>query len=477
VPSYKLAIDFGTDFTLAAVQTGSGTPERVRFDGDDRMASAVLLDEDGTIHAGPRVIDEAQLRPAAVEWTPKRLLGEGSVALAGRLVQDVELVAAVLDYVAGAARSMFDGGEPDTVVLTHPAVWTPARVARLEEAARRAGLNELEFVEEPVAAACALAARGRLDQVAVGALIALYDLGGGTFDTVLLERTGPTSFSPVGPPGGDDRLGGEELDDLLVAHLESTYLSHEQRAYLIDPAGSPDPVAWQRARFELRLETRLGKERLATLPEVRIKVHPLLGKDAVQLSRTELQTIASELVNRSADLLLEMLKRNGRKIDEVAAICLAGGSSRLALVKRVLGARYQRPIATHGDPKALTAEGALTADERDASGQPEQTSSLRGTLRAALSDAGSGRIALPPGLAGDLERMSQWGTVAQRLGVDSAAPAELRAAIFAGNRRWGTFALTAAPHEAAAAEAMRSAYTLAFAELERTSHRSEGGQR
>ena len=258
--SYKLAIDFGTDFTLAAVRTGSGAVERVRFGGDDRMPSAVLLDEEGSLRAGPQVIDEAELRPAAVEWTPKRVLGEGPVVLAGRMVEDLALVAAVLRHVTAEAKNMFDGREPEGVILTHPAVWTMARVARFEEAARCAGLDAVQFVAEPIAAAVALAERGYLDEVAVGSLIALYDLGGRHVrHCACSERTGVTSFTAVGPPGGDDRLGGEELDDLLVAHLASNYLSDEQRAWFGDPDGSPDPVAWHRARFELRLNTRRGR--------------------------------------------------------------------------------------------------------------------------------------------------------------------------------------------------------------------------
>lgn len=464
--SYKLAIDFGTDFTLATVRSRGGVLERVRFEGDDRMPSAVMLDEDGTLHAGPRVLDEAELNPAAVEWTPKRLLGQGPVVLAGRVVEDLALVGAVLRHVAGEVQGIFDGREPEAVILTHPAVWTMARVARLEEAARTADLRRVQFVAEPVAAACALAERGRLDGVAVGSLIALYDLGGGTFDTALLERVGPTSFTLIGPPGGDDRLGGEELDDLLVAHLASTYLSDDQRGYLGDPKTSPDPAGWQRARFVLRLETRRGKERLATGPTVKIKVHPLLGRDYFQLSRVELEMIATELVNRTADILMETLKRNGRLVDELAAICLAGGSSRLSLVKRVLGARFHRPIATHGDPKALTAEGALTAAEGDAGLRSDGHRALRDALSAALSDARSGRITLPLALAADLERMARWGAIGRRLGVDPSAREELRVAILAGNRRWGAFHITAAPREAAAAEAMRAAYMVAFTELD-----------
>jgi molecular chaperone DnaK len=360
---------------------------------------------------------------------------------------------------------MFDGRDPEAVILTRPAAWTTARVARLEQAAGMADLDRVQFVAEPVAAACALAELGHLDGVTVGSLIALYDLGGGTFDTALLERRGPTSFSLIGPPGGDDRLGGEELDDLLVAHLAATYLSDDERGYLGDPEASPDPAGWRRARFELRLDVRRGKERLATGPTVKIKVHPLLGRAYFQLSRVELESIATDLVNRSADLLMETLKRDGRQVDELAAICLAGGSSRLSLVKRVLGPRFNRPIATHGDPKALTAEGALIAAEADNDPDPDQHQALRAALRSAVSDARSGRITLPASLAADLERMDGWGTIGRRLGVNSSAPDELRGAILAGNRRWGAFHVTAGPHEAAAAEAMRVAYTVAFTEL------------
>ncbi len=156
--SYKLAIDFGTDFTLATIRAESAALERVRFEGDDRMPSAVVLDENGTLHAGPHVLDEAELSPAAVEWTAKRLLGEGPVVLARRVVEEVSLVSAVFGHVADEVKGMFNGREPEAVILTHPAVWTMARVARLEEAARRAELQRVQSVPEPVAAACALGA-------------------------------------------------------------------------------------------------------------------------------------------------------------------------------------------------------------------------------------------------------------------------------------------------------------------------------
>jgi molecular chaperone DnaK len=360
---YRAAIDFGTTYTVAASRSGAGArPVEVQLVQEGRLPSAVALDDSGTLRAGPLVDQVAALAPERVEWTPKRLLDQQDVMLGGQLVDTVDLVAGVLEYARDVLRRHFNGRDPDELVLTHPARWEPGdpRMRRLEAAAAKVGLGSVRYLPEPCAAALALAAEGHLE-VGEGDLIAIYDLGGGTFDTALLRCAAGGSFELVGEPGGDPGLGGEFLDDRLFEQLRSR-LDPEDQDNLLEPDGAPDPWKWRRAKNEFRQEIRKAKERLAWESAVSIPLNPLFRTDqrSLSLSRQELDRTALELVSKSADHFEVFLRRNDRTPEDLAAICLVGGSSRLAVVNRILGSRFGRDIATYGDPKAVTALGALS---------------------------------------------------------------------------------------------------------------------
>jgi molecular chaperone DnaK len=360
---YRAAIDFGTTYTVAASRSGArASPVEVQLVQEGRLPSAVALDDSGTLRAGPLVDQVAALAPERVERTPKRLLDQPDVLLGGQLVDTVDLVAGVLEYARDVLRRHFNGRDPDELVLTHPARWEPGdpRMRRLEAAAAKVGLGSVRYLPEPCAAALALAAEGHLE-VGEGDLIAIYDLGGGTFDTALLRCAAGGSFELVGEPGGDPGLGGEFLDDRLFEQLRSR-LDPEDQDNLLEPEGAPDPWKWRRAGNEFRQEIRKAKERLAWESAVSIPLNPLFRTDqrSLSLSRQELDRTALELVSKSADHFEVFLRRNGRTPEDLAAICLVGGSSRLAVVNRILGSRFGRDIATYGDPKAVTALGALS---------------------------------------------------------------------------------------------------------------------
>jgi len=358
---YRAGIDFGTSYTVAAARSGEQAgPVVVSLVQEGRLSSAVALDDSGALRAGPPVEQVAALAPDRVERTPKRLLDQPDVLLGGQLVETVDLVAAVLGYVREELHRHFNRRDPDELVLTHPARWEPGdpRMRRLEAAAVKAGLGPVRFVAEPCAAALALAAEGQLE-VGEGDLIAIYDLGGGTFDTALLRCVAGGSFELVGEPGGDAELGGEWLDDRLFEYL-SRQLEPEEQDNLVEPGGSPDPRRWRRAGAEFRREVRNAKERLAREPSVSIPLNVLFSRDQLSLSRQDLDRTATPLINKSADRFELFLRRNDKTADDLAAICLVGGSSRLAVVNRILGSRFGRDIATYGDPKAVTALGALS---------------------------------------------------------------------------------------------------------------------
>ncbi|MEZ5262528.1 MAG: Hsp70 family protein [Acidimicrobiales bacterium] len=115
-------------------------------------------------------------------------------------------------HLYDAAVAQHGGTAPASVRLTHPAIWGRPRIDQLRRAAAEAGLPEVELLTEPVAAAMAYA---HAHAVPNGTFLAVYDLGGGTFDAAVAQATAE-GFVVVGRPVGEDRLGGELFDELLA---------------------------------------------------------------------------------------------------------------------------------------------------------------------------------------------------------------------------------------------------------------------
>lgn len=345
--SWTLAIDFGTTATAAAVFDGD--TELIEVDGLARLPSLVLLGADGVPVVGAAAERQAPGHPDRVERTPKRRLGDRLVLLGDQAVDPVDLVAAVLTRVAEEARRHQGGTEPSEVVLTHPVAWVGARLASLREAARRADLGDVTLVPEPVAAAVHLSD----DRISVGDHVAVYDLGGGTFDAAILRRSA-TGFDPVGAPGGDEHLGGEDFDEMLYDAVGRTVASR-------DPEGwhnlqTSEDRSWIRANSTLRNEVRAAKEALSTTPEYTIYV-PQVDTE-VRVTREELEELVRPSLERTVDELVATVERAGLRVNDLKAVYLVGGSSRIPLAARLVSERTGLIPLTWGDPKAAVALGA-----------------------------------------------------------------------------------------------------------------------
>ncbi|MBX6385456.1 MAG: Hsp70 family protein, partial [Microbispora sp.] len=223
---WSLAIDFGTCFTCAAIRVGD-LVEVLETDSGRYTPSLVYRDESGELLTGRRAASWAETFPARVSRVPKReLVNRTRVLLGGSPVAAEDLVAAVLSTMAEEALRRHGGVPPKEVVLTHPAAWTADDIAALGEAAQRAQLSSVRFVPEPVAAAAFYTQSG---DIPTGAHVAVYDLGGGTFDVAVLRRTA-TGFDVVAQ-GGNDRIGGEDFDEALYE-------------IVAEHATTLDPAAW-----------------------------------------------------------------------------------------------------------------------------------------------------------------------------------------------------------------------------------------
>ena len=347
------AIDFGTSYTVAAVQVDGRAPEVIEIGGERRIPSVVLVDPDGHLIVGRAADDLSVTHPAGTLRALKNRLGDQApVIVSGRPHQVVALVAALLgDVYEQVLRQM--GGPPREVRLSHPATWNQQRLGRLVEAATKAGLANPQLVPEPVAAALSYASEVG---IATGQSVAVYDLGGGTFDSaVVTARDG--QFVIVGRPSGDQHIGGELFDEMLVEHLLDRL-----PAVARDSIETGDEPVWRQVGATLRNEARRAKESLSLHPYVDVIVPLPSGLSQTRLTRVEFDDIVRPYVAETVTLLERCIGEAGLQPTDLAAISLVGGASRSPIVEAMVGAAFgSLPISRRGDPKAAVALGAARA--------------------------------------------------------------------------------------------------------------------
>jgi molecular chaperone DnaK (HSP70) len=227
---YTLGIDCGTTHTAAGVLR-SGRTEVLRLGGRRaEMPSLVFVPADGPVLVGEAAARRGQDEPGRLAREFKRRVGDPVPMLVGGAPYSAHaLIARILEHVLRTATAQ-QGGPPAQVVLTCPANWGPYKRELLEQAARMADLPGVSLRTEPEAAAIEYAAGERM---ADGDVIAVYDLGGGTFDAAVLRRT-PGGFALLGTPEGVEQLGGMDFDEAVFDHVVGR-LSAELPSDLDDP--------------------------------------------------------------------------------------------------------------------------------------------------------------------------------------------------------------------------------------------------
>ncbi|WP_322098096.1 Hsp70 family protein [Nakamurella alba] len=358
-----LAIDFGTSNTVAALAVDGQAPRTVTFDTSPLLPSAVYVAPDGSVATGREALRQARLDPSRFEPNPKRRIDDGEVLLGDRIVPVVDLLAAVLRTVATEVRRQLGGGLPDEVRLTHPANWGAARQNTLITAARAAGLGANPvLLPEPVAAAAQFTRLpGRT--LPPGGAVAVYDLGGGTFDVAVVTRNGD------GPGQGEFHVLAEAgLPDLGGLDFDQAILDHVGRG-----ASAVDPGRWQqllrpadasarRTARALAEDVRAAKETLSRYAQTEVAL-PDPFTDA-HLTRTEFEGLIRPDLVRSIDLLGDTLRTAGVTPDRLTGVFLVGGSSRVPLVAGLIQERLRLTPVALDQPETTVALGALLVPVR-----------------------------------------------------------------------------------------------------------------
>jgi YVTN family beta-propeller protein len=345
--TYCLGVDLGTTFVAAAIAHDQSLEMAALGDRSTVMPAAVYLREDGVLVTGDAAARRSVSHPDRVAMEIKRRLGDPTPVLLGGTSHAVtDLLGALLHEVlarVGAER----GGPPDEVVLTHPANWGPFRRELFEEVPRFAGLSTALTVTEPEAAAAYYAATRRL---AAGDVIAVYDLGGGTFDATVLQRTAG-GIEILGSPEGIERLGGADFDEAVLA-----YVNHATGGALseLDLGDTQTVVALAR----LRQDCVLAKEALSLDTEATIPVF-LPGRHLdVRITRAEFEDMIRAPVESTIGTLARALRTADVAPGRLSAVLLVGGSSRIPLIGRMIAQELGRPTVVDAHPKHSVALGA-----------------------------------------------------------------------------------------------------------------------
>lgn len=349
-----VGIDLGTTNSLvAAVRSGLAEPLA-------DAAGKVILPSAVRYHAASIEVGESAKAAAASDplntvLSVKRLMGRG--------IADVHQLGEQLPYrfVAGESHMPFIetvqgakspvevsaeilkalrlraeqtlGGELVGAVITVPAYFDDAQRQATKDAARLAGLNVLRLLNEPTAAAVAYG----LDQKAEG-VVAIYDLGGGTFDISILRLTG--GVFEVLATGGDSALGGDDFD-------------HAIADWIIQQAGISSDLdpATQRSLLQAACA---AKEALTEADSVELS-H---GDWRAVLSREQFEALIEPMVARSLKACRRAVRDSGVELEEVSAVVMVGGSTRVPRVREAVGELFGRMPLTNIDPDQVVAIGA-----------------------------------------------------------------------------------------------------------------------
>ena len=359
--TYDLGIDLGTTSTAAAVLRDGGThPEAVALGG--RLAvvpSVVYRGADGTVLVGESAERRAVDEPDRVVREVKRRLGDDVPPVVGGEPWPAEEIAAVIVAWVLARVAEREGGPARRVVVTRPATWGDFRCDRLRAALAAAGLAEVELLAEPHAAVLGHAALRRPVTVGArgpdaGGTTAVYDLGGGTFDAAVARREPDGTVTLLGPARGLDRVGGIDFDEAVLAHVRAE-VADELAA--LDPH---DPETWH-ALHRVRRECVEAKEALSADTEVTVPVVLPTGRRSVRLGRADFEAHIRDAVAATVEEFLVTLADADVAPHELDHVLLAGGSSTIPLVGRMLTEALGRPVSADADPLTVVALGAAVA--------------------------------------------------------------------------------------------------------------------
>lgn len=359
---YALGIDLGTTYTAAAVSDGSHAEVITLGDRSPQAPSVIYQGIDGTFRCGEAAERRATTEPERIAREFKRRMGDQTPIFVGGTPLSAHACAkALLSWTIEQVVNG-QGEDPDRVIVTCPANWGPYRRELMSQVTALNADYPISVCTEPEAAALHFASTRR---VAEGQSIAVYDLGGGTFDAAVLRRGPGGSFEVLGAPDGVEQLGGVDFDEAVFERVS--------RSIEADDLDPDDPETLL-GLAQLRRSCTEAKEALSSETETVVPITLGGQTTRVRLTRAEFNELIGPLIGDTLDVLDRVIRRSGVATDELAAIVLVGGSSRVPLISERITQRFGRPAVLSPQPKLCVAMGAaLLGASLDAGGAGSST--------------------------------------------------------------------------------------------------------
>ncbi|HEX2859961.1 MAG TPA: molecular chaperone DnaK [Alphaproteobacteria bacterium] len=371
--SKVIGIDLGTTNSCVAIMDGSETKVIENNEGARTTPSIVAFTKDGQRLVGQSAKRQAITNPENTLYAVKRLIGrrfddpmvkkakehspfkivkakngDAWVEADGKEMSPSEISAMILQKMKDTAEAYL-GTKVTEAVITVPAYFNDAQRQATKDAGKIAGLDVLRLVNEPTAAALAY---GFGEDAKGSKKIAVYDLGGGTFDVSILEIG--DGVVEVKATNGDTFLGGEDFDQRIIEWLVAEF-KKEQGVDL-----SKDKLALQR----LKDEAEKAKKELSSATSIEINM-PFITADASgpkhlqrTLSRAKLESLVEDLVQNTLEPCKKALKDAGFKASDIQEVVLVGGQTRMPKVQEVVQKFFGREPHKGVNPDEVVAIGA-----------------------------------------------------------------------------------------------------------------------
>lgn len=371
-----IGIDLGTTNSCVAIMDGKKARVLENAEGDRTTPSIIAYTQDGEILVGQPAKRQAVTNPQNTLFAIKRLIGrrfkdeevqrdlkimpykivpsdngDAWLDIKGKKTAPPQISAEVLKKMKKTAED-FLGEIINEAVITVPAYFNDSQRQATKDAGRIAGLNVKRIINEPTAAALAYG----LDKETGNRTIAVYDLGGGTFDISIIEidEVDNEKTFEVLSTNGDTHLGGEDFDSRLIKYLVEAF-KKEQGINLHN-----DPLAMQR----LKEAAEKAKIELSSAQQTDVNL-PYITADSngpkhlnIKVTRAKLESLVEDLVNRSIEPLKLALKDANLTITDINDVILVGGQTRMPMVQSKVAAFFKKEPRKDVNPDEAVAVGA-----------------------------------------------------------------------------------------------------------------------
>lgn len=346
-------IDLGTTYSVISTLDDSGMPLVIRndYDSKDTLASAVYFQDGGDPVVGEEAKNQAEFEPEKVVQFVKREIGKETITRTfdGIDYNAITISALILKRMKAYADEQ--GYDVNDVVITCPAYFGTEERNATKQAGQIAGLNVLNIVNEPTAAALNYCCR----EFQENKKILIYDLGGGTFDITLINLTvdenGKSSLEVL-DTGGDDHLGGADWDKRMYNCIVQQYQDEtgkEEEAITLDEKNA------MHAKVE---EIKIG------LTSVQSKSFTIKDEDGaptrLEVTKEQFKEQTEDLVERTMGYVQHLLESAGVSNEEIDQVLLVGGSTKMPMIKDAIENAFPGKWQSQ-DPDLAVAKGAALA--------------------------------------------------------------------------------------------------------------------